>query len=163
MKTDGKEILRWITIAAFGGFGIWALIDGTYHVVTHSQGHWAGAVFPMVVLVLFVTPFLIVAKIVYRRTYRELFRVLGVVGAIIVLGTFASLLDRSHVLFDFLYRHADDSPWLPLLGFPLSLLCLFAPMYASAWVWRVCRGLANRPDAPSSQPPPNGATGTRST
>ena len=161
MKTSTKEIIRWIAVTAFGGFGIWALVASSYSILTHSKGDWLQAIFPLCFTVLFAAPFLVVASICFRRHYRELFSVLGVVGAVVVFGVLMSLPHRLHV-FDFFRRHEEDLPWVVVLGLPVSLICLFGPFYAAAWVLRLCRRLAQRPSIRSSEPPPAGAVGGRS-
>lgn len=161
MKTQPKEILRWIAIAVFGGFGVWASGSGSYQVITHADGHWVGSLFALGFLVLFATPFYVVAYICFRRRYRELFTVLGVVAAIVVFGVLISLPRHLHV-YEFFDRHQRDMPWIVFLGLPVSLVCLFGPFYAAAWVLRLCRRLAQRPTMRSSELPSAGAAGSRS-
>ena len=103
---------------------------------THFDGSWLGLIFPLGFLVLFTAPFYIVAYICFRRQYRELFRVLGVVGAIVVSGVLISLPRHLH-LFEYLDRHRREMPWLCFVDLPVSLVCLFGPFYAAAWVLRV--------------------------
>ena len=160
MKANAKEILRWTAIAIFGGFGIWALVSGGYPVITHIKGDWLDALFALAFVALFATPFLVVAYVCLRRQYRELFTVLGVVGAIVVFGVLVALPHRLHIL-DFFVRHGEDLPWVAGLGLPVSLIFLVTPFYAAAWVLRVCCRLAQRPNKRSSEPPPANAAGSR--
>ena len=150
MKTNIKEILRWLAIAAFGGFGIWILVYSNYHVITHSKGDWLTAIFPLAFVVLFALPFFVVAYICFRRRYRQLYSVLGVVVAIVVLGVLMSLPHRWHII-EFFIRHEQNLPWLPILELPVSLICLFVPFYAAVWVSRVCFRLAQGPTIRGSQ------------
>jgi len=143
MKTQTKEIFRWIAIAAFGGFGVWAFIYGSYDVITRADGHWVGALVTLGFLGLFAIPFYLVAYICFRRQYRELFRVLGVVASIVVFSELFAIQRQLHV-FDYFDRHLREMPWLCILGIPVSLVCLFGPFYAAQWVLRFCIRLAQR-------------------
>ena len=156
MKTKGEEILRWTAIAVFGGFGAWVLLYGGYSVIIRSNVNWPAAFFPLGFLVLLASPFLAVAYICFRRQYRELFSVLGVVGAIVVFEVLISMPFHWHVL-DSLAGLTEKSPVFAFLGLPVSLLCLFAPFYGATWFYRFCHRLAQPPILQSSEPPVIGA------
>jgi hypothetical protein len=85
MKANGKEILRWTAIGAFGGLGVWTLLVGLPAVNAFNNGNWFGTFFVLGFLVFCTTPCFAVAYICFRRKYRELFNILGAVGAIIIL------------------------------------------------------------------------------
>jgi len=141
MKTDAKEILRWSAIVAFGGFGIWQTISGSHHVLTHPQGGGIETSLALGFIALVCTPFYIVAYICFRRHYRKLFDVLTVVGAVLVFGLLTTLPREWHIPEFFMQR----GPWFGLRAFlslPVSLLWLFGPFYAAAWVFRRCHRMA---------------------
>jgi hypothetical protein len=152
MQANGKEILRWTAIAVFGGFAVWLLAYSDYYVIKHSDGDWFGTFFALGFSGLCAAPFVAVAYICFRRQYRELFSVLGVVGAIVVFGVLTSLPNHWHVN-EFFVRRIDQSPAFAFLGLPVSLLCLFAPFYGATWFYRYCHRLAQHPTPQSCEPP----------
>ena len=101
--------------------------------------------FPMLVA----APFLAIAYICLRRQYRKLFLVLGVVGAIAVFGLLMALPDQMGIT-EYVHHNLDTIDkmrahrWLDFLAGPFFLLCLFGPIYAAAWFYRLCRYLAYR-------------------
>jgi hypothetical protein len=156
VKAQRKEILRWIAIIVFGGFGIWTSASGSYHVITHIDNDWFGSLFALGFLALFAAPFYVVAYICLRRHYRALFDVLGAVGAIVVFGVLIELPNHWHVN-EFFVRRINESQWFAFLGLPVSLLCLFVPFYGASWFLRYCHRLAQRPTPRSNGPPVTGA------
>jgi hypothetical protein len=152
MTANGKEILRWTAIAVFGGLAVWLLSYSDYYVIKYSDGDWFGSFFLLGFTGLCAVPFVAVAYICYHRQYRELFNVLGAVGAIVVFGVLISLPNHWHV-DEFWIRRVDQSPWLAFLAFPVSLLCLFVPFYGATWFYRYGHRLALPPTLPSSEPP----------
>ena len=144
MKTRAKEIVRWAVIVASGGCGLWLLAEAAracFHV--RWRGEWFD-LFIFSTLFLFVlaaTAPLSIAYICFRRQYRRLYLVLGVVGAVIVFGECMSLPDQLGI-----YRIAGhpphENPVFAVLGLPLALLFLFGPAYAAAWFYRICHRLA---------------------
>jgi hypothetical protein len=155
-KTLAKEALRWLTIIAAGGYGLWQLADAARRVI---RMQWTGdatdalaVVFVSMIPLLMAAPFLAVAYFCLRRQYRKLFLVLGVVGGVAVFfGLHA--LPRQLGAFEFLKRHAHDDRGLGMLGLPLCLLMFFGPIYGAAWFYRLCDRLAypGTPKRPKTQ------------
>jgi hypothetical protein len=96
IKTRAQEILRWGAIAASGGFAAWMLVEaGRCGVGIHRRGVLdASGVMMLMDPVLVALPFLAVAYICFRRQYRKLFLVLGVVGCIAVFCELFMLPDQ---------------------------------------------------------------------
>ena len=149
MKTPAKEILRWCIIAASGGYGAWQLVYAGWRTATRWQGGWFDVFFFLLFPMLVAAPFLAIAYICLRRQYRNLFLVLGVVGAVALFGLLMALPDHLGIERYFHDNvHDIDTmrahPWLDFLAGPFFLLCLFGPIYAAAWFYRLCRYLAYR-------------------
>jgi hypothetical protein len=146
MKTNAKEILRWIALAAFGGFGVWLTIYGCYCVFTHPQGGWIATGLAFDILALFCAPFYVVAYICFRRRYRKLFNVLAVAGAIVVYCILSSLPRHLRIQeFYVVDPRSLDGPWSAfraLLGLAVSLLCILVPYCGALWIYRRCRRIA---------------------
>jgi hypothetical protein len=151
MKANGKEILRWTAIAVFGGLGVWMLLVGLPAVVSFNDGNWFGAFFVLGFLVSCATPCFAVAYICFRRRYRELFNVLGAVGAIIIFGVLILLPNHWHVN-EFFVRRALENPLFAFSGLVVSLLCLFVPFYGATWFYRFCHRLAQHRSPQSGEP-----------
>jgi hypothetical protein len=139
MKPLAKEILRWAAIVASGGCGLWILAPTGLSVL-----RWNGGWFSFLILFLslvFAAPCFAVACICWRRQYRKLFMVLGVVGSIAVFGE-CLLLPGQFGIYEFFGSHARENPAIGILGLPLSLLFLFGPAYAAGWFFDLCHRLA---------------------
>lgn len=143
MRTNGREISRWLAIIGLGGVGMWVFAANSYYVITHPDGGWLGMVWGLGFLVVLAAPFTLAACFCFRRQYQGLLHVLGVVGAILVFGVLVSLPCHLH-LFEYLERHLRETPWHLIVGLPVGLVCLFGPVYAAVWVVRVCLRLARR-------------------
>jgi uncharacterized membrane protein len=72
-------------------------ITGLYNTAMHFDGSWFGLIFTLSFLVFFPAPFYIVAYICFRRRYRELYSVLGVIGAFVVFVMLMSLPRQLHL------------------------------------------------------------------
>ncbi len=142
MKTYIQEVLRWATIAVFGGFGAWVLYTGGQCVVRNWDDGWFSTLFVIFISLLISLPFLAVAYFCLQRQYRKIFLVVGVIGCIPVCFVLMSLPDKFG-WFEFIDRHEPGSG-LSLLALPLVILFIFGPIYAAAWFFRLCRYLAYR-------------------
>jgi len=131
-----KSFIRWFAIAGFGGYGVYSFVDGILHVSTKPDVHWAGFWF-------FLLPFMLVycglfiatAYFILRRQYRHLCTLISALVAVIVFGLLISLPDRFGVrerLFDW----TQESPWVVVIAFPVSLAALFIPFYVARWAYR---------------------------
>ena len=152
MRANTKEILRWIAISSFGGFGIWMLVSGGYSVITHGTG--LGVIFLLTVLLFFVTPFLVAAYLCICRKYRQLYNVLGVVSSIVVLGELWSV-QRHWNIERFVDRPLpvlanEQDVLLAVLRFLVGIIWAVGPIYAAVWVYRACNRLAQRPTSVGS-------------
>ncbi len=143
MKTYIQEILRWATIAVFGGFGAWVLYTGGQGVVRNWDGGWFSTLFVIIISLLISLPFLAVAYFCLQRQYRKIFLVVGIVGGIFVYGVLISLPEKFG-WFEFIDRHQPGNLGVSLLALPLVILFIFGPIYAAAWFFRLCRYLAYR-------------------
>jgi hypothetical protein len=144
MTTRAKEILRWLAIAGFGGFALYISVYLGYYVVTQFHFDWAMGTFGLAILIIFTSPFYAVAYICFRRKYRQLFKVAGVVGAIFVFGEINSLLRRWHL--ELHPVEPSDSALAALGHVAVGLLITLSPLFAAACVYRFCNRLAGRPD-----------------
>ena len=149
MKTYAKEILRWCVIAASSGYGVWQLVEGVWRIAMRWEGGWFDVFFLLIFPALIAAPLLAVAYICFRRQYRKLFLVLGVVGAVAVFGLLMALPEWLGI--ETYFRDNLDSvdkmrarPWLNFVAGPFFLVCLFGPLFAGAWFYRLCRHLAYR-------------------
>jgi hypothetical protein len=144
-----KNILRWLTIAAFGGYGIISLFEG---LVLMPDGLAArGAIYWF-----FILPFMLaygglfvaVAYFVLRRQYRHLRTLTSVLAAVVVFALL-TFLPRDLGLYEhFLAR--DHSPWAIFLMLFLSLAALLLPFYGAGWTYRRVQAILSRfiPDHP---------------
>jgi hypothetical protein len=149
IKACAREILRWAAIALCGGYGVWNLFQMGAGIVRRWNGDWFGTILALAFLLLFVSPFLAVAVICWRRRYHQLFLVIGVIGTLAIFGLL-NALPEWFGMFEFFRSMESDSP-LASIGFPvgfvevpLVLLSVFAPIYAAAWFFRFCHDLAQR-------------------
>jgi hypothetical protein len=149
MKKLTTEILRWCIIAASGGYGVWQLVYAGWRIATRWEGGWFDVFFFLLFPTLVAAPFLAIAYICLRRQYRKLFLVLGVVGAVALFGLLMALPDQMGIA-EYVHHNLDTIDkmrahrWLDFLAGPFFLLCLFGPIYAAAWFYRLCRYLAYR-------------------
>jgi len=149
MKTFAKELLRWCVIAACSGFGVWQLVAAVWRIATQWEGGWFDAFFLLIFPIVIAAPFFAVAYSCLRRQYRKIFLVLGIVGAVAVFGLLMALpewLGIEKYFYDNM-QSVDNMrarPWLDMLAGPFFLLCLFGPIYAAAWFYRLCRHFAYR-------------------
>ena len=151
MNTRVKEILRWLAIVGFGGFALYMSIYFGYYVVTQPhQFDWVMVTFGLAILILLSSPFYTVAYICFRRQYRQLFKVAGVVGAIVVYGEINSLLRHWHLL-EFRPIEVSEPPLHALGRVAVNLLVALGPLFAAAWIYRFCDRLAAPPPRPPEQ------------
>ncbi|MCE5269528.1 MAG: hypothetical protein LLG00_16755 [Planctomycetaceae bacterium] len=141
MKRCVQEVARWIAIAVFGGLGLWLLSPVSYDIVQLCRGNIVASLLAIAFSALLASPFLAAAYLCYRRRYRKLFLVLGVVGCFAVYALLMALPAQLG-LSEYVVHHHRDHPWIGLLGLPAGLLLLFGPIYAAAWFYRVCSALA---------------------
>jgi hypothetical protein len=149
MKTFAKGLLHWCVIVACSGLGVWQLVDAVWRITTRWEGGWLDVFFMLVFPVIVAIPLLAIAYICMRRQYRKLFLVLGVVGAVAVCGLLMALPDWLGIekYFHDNLQSVDKMrarPWLDMLAGPFYLICLFGPIFAAAWFYRLCRRLAYR-------------------
>jgi hypothetical protein len=140
MKIPAKEILRWFAIAAATGCGLWQLVEAGRGVM-RGGGSWFGAVVMLIVSLAIAAPLLAAAYICFRRRYRELFLVLGVIGCILVFAELSALPEQLGI-WEFLSRRIDEHREYAFLALPLALLLLFFPIYTVAGFYRLCHRLA---------------------
>jgi hypothetical protein len=152
-----KEILRWIAIVLFGGFGLWVLLYSGYGVVVQSRGGWLERLLLLGILAAFAVPPLAIAYYCCCRQYRRIFIILGILSAIAVYVELMILPGQLGV-HEFVARriHNGEHEWA-FVGLPISLLFLFGPIYAAAWFYRLCHRLAYTPG--EEQVPRTRATG----
>lgn len=151
-KSFVKEILRWLVIVTSGGYGVWQLLDASRRAIgMRWNGDWSdilGFIVPLMPL-LVAAPFLAVSYICFRRQYRKLFIVLGVIGCIAVFAELSALPEQLG-MFQFMDRHIHENHDYAFLGLPLAFLVVFGPIYAAAWFYRLCQRLAY-PDRPKTK------------
>ena len=144
MTRLAKEALRWTPIALFGGCGGWLLWEAGHDAVARGCCDLFGVVLVVFDLLLTV-PFFTVAYICFRRRYRELFFVFGVVGSIALFFELMALPEQLGI-DQFLDRRIHNGEHeYGFLGFPLVILSLFVPILAAAWFYRLCERLACGP------------------
>jgi hypothetical protein len=140
VKAVAGGALRWIAIAVAGGYGVWQLICAGRGVMQWN-GDWFSLAFVLVFPLAIATPCLAVAYLCLRRLYRKLFLVVGVIGCMVVFAGLSALPGQLGI-FQFMERHERENRDLAIVFLPLGLLMLFGPIYAAAWFYRLCQGLA---------------------
>ncbi|NLF08851.1 MAG: hypothetical protein GX594_12850 [Pirellulaceae bacterium] len=144
MKTFLQEILRWAAIVAFGGFGLWMLVSMAHPLITDGSGS-GFVVFAVLFTIMVVSlPSFGVAYYCFRREYRKIFLIVGLIGGIAVWGVLLKLPDWLGIYERVMDHKNPHNIWLGILGLPLSLLFLFGPIFAAAWFFRLCQKLAYR-------------------
>jgi hypothetical protein len=141
MRTYLQEILRWIAVVGFAGYGAWNLFTGVYCVAKHYDGSWFGTLLCLGIDIIISVPFLAVAYICLRRQYRKLFLVLGVIGSVAIFGEL-TLLPEQLDMYKSMDRHMRENRDFAILGLPFAFLLFFGPIYATAWFFRLCHRLA---------------------
>jgi len=145
---DVKEILRWLAIALFGGLALFLSIGLSYEIITHLPIDWIMALV-LAFVILIISQFYRVAYICFRRQYRQLFKVAGVIGAIVVFGEIQSLLRRWHLE---LHPIEPSDSLLAALGHLfVDLLITLGPLFVAAWLYRFCDRLAKPPPRTPAQ------------
>lgn len=145
MNVHTKEVLRWLAIVASVGFALWTSTPSLIRIATRFDGNWISLAFGFGFIALLTAPFYIVAYICFIRKYRELYRVLGIVGAIVIFGILISLPSDLH-LYEFLSRYHKEMPWTLIIGIPISLFCLIGPFYAASLFIHMCNRKAQHTD-----------------
>ncbi len=140
MRTTAKEMLRWVVIAASGGYGLWQLIEAGRSVMRWN-GSWFALAFGLIFCLVIAAPFLAVAYLCLRRQYRKLFVVLGVVGCILIFVELSALPERLGMC-EFVSHRIHENHDYAFLALPFGLLLMFGPIYAAAWFYRLCYRLA---------------------
>jgi hypothetical protein len=136
-----EECLRWLGILLFWGWGLWLLSGVRHGVVAGWRGDWGGGLFWGVIPTLLAAPFLAAGYVCYRRRYRSLIAIVGVVGCIVVyIGVMA--MPEQLGLFEFADLDGHDSPWAVGLGFAAFGFFLLGPAYAATWFCRLFFWLA---------------------
>ncbi len=133
---NAKILLRWATIAGFGGYGSYTLVDEILHVSSQPNVHWAEFWFFLLPFILIHSGlFIAVAYFVFRRQYRHLGTLISGLAAVVICGLLCSLILWLGV-DERLYDWSQDSPWVTVIALPISLAVLFSPFYAAHWTYR---------------------------
>ena len=162
IKTYSQEFLRWGSIVVFGGYGAWTFLTWGCSVVDGWNGNWLGVLISLICPGLIAIPCLIIAYICFRRQYRKLFLLLGVVGCFVIYFELLSLPGQLG-LYEYLDHDMHNmgagrrSEWLSFIALPALLVFLFVPIYLAAWFFRICNRLAY-PNILSSTKPKTCAT-----
>jgi hypothetical protein len=140
IKTLATETARWTAILLCGGCVAWMSLEMGRDLVRH----WNELIslLTLFIWVSLASPFLAAMYYCFRREYRKLYLVLGVIGALVIYIELLLLPDQFGVNM-FIDRRIHDSPY-NLLIMPFVLLSIFIPIYAAAWFYRVCQRLAYR-------------------
>ena len=143
-----KELLRWAAILLFGGFGLWALADGVRDVFRSLATDEGGmrifvAMFGLVFNGVLAGVPLAISYFTFRREYRRIVVCVAGIAAVFLLGALVMLPDRLGV-WEYLAHQDHSRPPLVFIALPISLLCLYGPVYAASWFYRICLGLADR-------------------
>lgn len=129
MKDNLKQILRWLTIAIFGGIGVYVVVASLWNLYTHFNHEWFHIL--LMLLLTFICSLipLSIADCIYRRAYLQLITLSATVGSILVWGLLMRL--SSSGIQKYLSEHLLRNYGVDILGLPLSLLFLFGPFYAA--------------------------------
>jgi hypothetical protein len=148
MKRCLAEIARWAAIVVCGGYGTWQLAVGGYYALRKCDD-WAAMFFLIAVSAIIAAPCIAVAYLCFRRQYRKLFLVVGVVGMVVLyFGLLA--LPGSLGIDRYLRDNLDNveqmhaRPWLDLAFGVYCIGSLAVAILAAAWFYRFCHGLAYR-------------------
>jgi hypothetical protein len=144
MKPIVRALLRWVAIIATGGCGAWLLVDAVRcgrHL--RLEGEWADvfAVFVPLFSVLRAAPCLATAYFCFRRQYRKIFLVVGIVGGLILFIELQALPEQLGWFQD-MDRLIHRESGYGSFGLPFALLMFFVPILAAAGFYRLCYWLA---------------------
>ena len=141
---NAKILLRWLAIVGFAVYGAYTLVDGLRRASAQPDVHWAAFWFFLLPSLLVYCGLLIAtAYFIFRRQYRHLCTLISALAAVIVFCLLISLPDRFGVQ-DRLYNLTKDSPWVIVIGLPVSLAALLIPFYAARWAYRRGQALLSR-------------------
>ena len=144
MPNGSKDLMRWLAVALCGGFALCETIFIGHYVVTHLPIDWITLSFTLAFVILSTSPFYTVAYICMRRQYRQLFKVAGVIGAIVVYSWINALLRHWHLL-EFRPIEVSEPPLATFGRVSLSLLIALGPLFIAGGIYRFCDLLAGRP------------------
>jgi hypothetical protein len=144
MKPLVRALLRWMAIVATGGCGVWLLVDAVRcgrHL--RLDGEWTDvfAVFVPLFSVLRAAPCLATAYFCFRRQYRKIFLVIGIVGGFALFVELQTLPEQLGWFQD-MDRLIHREPGYRFLGLPFALLIFLVPILAAAGFYRLCYRLA---------------------
>jgi hypothetical protein len=128
-----KNTFRWLVIAAFGCYGVYALIDGILGNLTRGNIHRGYWFFLIPFLLVYSGLFIAVAYLVFRRQYQPLCTLVSAVAALVVFD-FLNSLPKRFGLYDW-FETRIDSPWA-FIALPLFLAALLIPFYGAGWAYR---------------------------
>ncbi len=150
MKRYLPETLRWATIVGCLAFAAWMLVLLRPWRCSLDDGFSATMSLLMLGFdALLVLPPLAVAYFCFRRQYRKIYYVVGVVGAVVVFGGLVSVPLPSDLKK---MRPQDMNAGQNFMMLAWLFFELFVPAYAAAGFYRLCRWLANRKQQPVDQP-----------
>jgi len=106
------------------------------HVFAQPDVDWAIFwLFHVPFMLVFCGLFISTAIFIFRRQYRHLCTLVSALVAFVVFGLLITLPEQFG-LHQFLDNLSADSPWMILIGLPVSFAALFIPFYAARWAYR---------------------------
>ena len=157
---DIKAIVRWLGVVGLGGFAAWMTVSVLYGIWSRFDGEWLAPLFVLTAFATCIFPLYATAYICYRRRYRQLYRVVGLVAAMIVFDVSMLLSRQLQQWWDerYLRPELNDplhiTPWVHVVGLPLALACLLVPFWAAARTYRLFERFTKEPaeGAPTAAP-----------
>lgn len=143
MSRCGSNLLRWCVIAGFGGFGVWQLVGAGHDVIVRWNGNWLDAFFRCVFPLALASLSFAVALICLRRQYGGLLTIASALGGLAVFVVLVSLTSRLGVN-EFMDQQVRNNRNFIFIALPVSLICLFGPIYATGAFLRFCEWLFHR-------------------
>jgi hypothetical protein len=131
MNLNLKNIARWMSIFSSIGMGVWMLISSTIAVTSGSQhSYWITILAIFFSAALSSVP-LLIGYLIFRRMYYEMYSILTAIGVLVVYGSVYPLMQWVGILGPF-QKFMFDHPWSALIGLPLSVIIMVAPLMIAA-------------------------------
>ncbi|MGV3531533.1 MAG: hypothetical protein ACO1QR_04130 [Chthoniobacteraceae bacterium] len=101
---------------------------------TAPTDHWSDRLISALFVFCFSWPFLLTAYASYREQYLRAWKVISFIAA--AAATMALMAAMNYSNADkYLLEPSRDHPWLIFIGFPVSLLLFFGPVWAGIWLY----------------------------
>ena len=131
MNMHFKNIARWVTICSSVCMGVWMLISSAVAVTSGSQHSYWLTIFAIFCSVALSSVPLLIGYLIFRRKYYETFSIMTAIGVLVVYGSVYPFIQWVGILGPF-QKFMFDHPWSALIGLPLSVIIMVAPLIIAA-------------------------------